>query len=169
MCTRESEELFSEPHLSRRPTPTALKLVAGNPGKRAINKREPKPTRRLPACPRHLTKSAKLAWTKLAALLDRMGVITEADGFALERLCSCYAEILECRELITEHGAAYTTTSTAGERTLRANPVVAMLGDADRRFRAYLLEFGLTPAARSKVHRLDGADEPDPLDEFFGD
>ncbi len=154
--------------MSRRPKPTALKLVAGNPGKRAVNKREPQPKRALPTCPTHLKTPAKAAWKRLSALLGRMGVLTEADGFALERLCGCYAEILECRALIDAHGSTYTTTSTQGETTLKANPAVSMLGDADRRFRAWLLEFGLTPAARAKVHRIGGDDgAPDPLDEFF--
>jgi phage terminase small subunit len=45
-----------------------------------------------------------------------------------------------------------------------------MLADADRRFKAWLVEFGLTPAARSKVHvqNPDEDEKQDPLQEFFG-
>jgi len=154
--------------MSRRPKPTALKLVAGNPGKRAVNKREPKPKRASPTAPSHMSTKAKAAWKRLAALLDRMGVLTEADGMALERLCEVYTEILEYRELVSTHGATYTTTSTQGEPSLKGSPCVAMLADADRRFRAWLIEFGLTPAARAKVTRIGDDSEPDPLDEFFG-
>jgi len=154
----------------RRPKPTVLKLVAGNPGKRAINKREPKPKRVLPSCPKHLADEAKVAWGRLCTLLDRMGLLTEADTFALERLCGCYAEVLDCMKLVDKDGRTYTTSTNTGDTLIKANPAVAMLGDADRRFKSYLVEFGLSPAARSKVHGVNSDDDKkaDPLAEFFG-
>ena len=88
----------------RRPVPTALKLVKGNPGKRPINKKEPQPAKHIPSTPAYLTDEGKVAWGRLTVLLDRMGVLTEADGFALERLCDCYAEILELRDLVDIDG-----------------------------------------------------------------
>lgn len=151
----------------RRPTPTELKLVRGNPGKRPINKNEPQPARRIPSAPVHLASEGQVAWGRLTVLLDRMGVLTEADGFALERLCDCYAEILTLRELIDAQGRTYETTSTQGESVLKANPAVAMLADVDRRFKSYLVEFGLTPAARSKVQVKEHDDKEDPLAEHF--
>jgi P27 family predicted phage terminase small subunit len=52
---------------------------------------------------------------------------------------------------------------------IKANPAVAMLADADRRFKSYLVEFGLTPAARSKVNTLPDEEEgrKDPLAQYF--
>jgi P27 family predicted phage terminase small subunit len=154
----------------RRPKPTHLKVVSGNPGKRAINKREPQPRRELPSCPAHLSDEAKVAWGRMSVLLDRMGVLTEADAYALERGCAVYAEILAYQRLVDEGGATYTTTSMSGDKVLKANPAVAMLADADRRFKAWLVEFGLTPAARSKVHvqNPDDGEQEDPMQEFFG-
>ena len=153
----------------RRPKPTALRLIEGNPGKRAINKREPKPGREIPSCPAHLTDAGKVAWGRLCALLDRMGVLTEADAFTLERLCDCYAEILACREEVEARGRIYESVKGEGEVLMKANPAVAMLADADRRFKGYLVEFGLTPAARSKVQvKPDDDEKADPLREFFG-
>ena len=154
----------------RRPKPTVLKLVTGNPGKRAVNKKEPKPKRVLPSCPKHLADEAKVAWGRLCVLLDRMGVLTEADSLALERLCEAYSDILECRGLVVRDGRTYTTTTMTGDTLIKANPAVAMLGDADRRFKSYLVEFGLTPAARTKVHGSSEGDDgkEDPLAEFFG-
>lgn len=152
----------------RRPTPTELKLVRGNPGKRPINKSEPQPARRIPSAPDHLSSDGQVAWGRLTVLLDRMGVLTEADGFALERLCDCYAEILALRDVIDAQGRTYETTSTQGELVLKANPAVTMLADVDRRFKSYLVEFGLTPAARSKVQVKDDEPKEDQFAEFFG-
>lgn len=152
----------------RRPTPTALKLVKGNPGKRAANKREPKPKREIPSCPAHLDDSGKVAWGRMSVLLDRMGVLTEADSFALERLCDCYTDILECRKLVERDGRTYTTLSEGGV-LIKTNPAVTQLRAADAQFKSYLIEFGLTPAARSKVSAEPPDDQKDdPLGEFFG-
>jgi P27 family predicted phage terminase small subunit len=65
-------------------------------------------------------------------------------------------------------GRTYTTKTQMGDLLIKANPAVAMLADANRRFKSYLVEFGLTPAARSKVNVNGGKKEADPLAEFFG-
>ena len=152
----------------RRPKPTVLKLVEGNPGKRAVNKKEPKPKRVVPSCPAHLGDQAKVAWGRLSVLLDRMGVLTEADTFALERLCDCYADILESRELIKRDGRTYTTLDMNSNTLIKTNPAVAHLRAADSQFKSYLIEFGLTPAARSKIQAAPEDHKEDPLAEFFG-
>ena len=43
-----------------------------------------------------------------------------------------------------------------------------MLAYADRLFKSYLVEFGLTPAARTKVNVNGGEKEADSLNQFFG-
>lgn len=147
--------------------PTVLKLVTGNPGRRPLNKREPKPQRVIPAAPDHLPAVARAAWARLAPVLDRMGVLTEADVFALERACTVYAEIAELEQLLAQLGRkTYITNNEAGMQMVRALPQVAMLADADRRLRGWLCEFGLTPASRSKVSTTGDAD-PDLASKYF--
>ncbi len=90
-------------------------------------------------------------------LLDGMGILTVADTLALERLCDIYADILQLRLTIADEGRTY-TVQTDGGFLIKANPAVAMLADADRRFKSYLVEFGLTPAARTKV-KVDGGEK----------
>ena len=151
----------------RRPKPSHLKVVTGNPGKRKLNDKEPTPAREIPSPPAHLTDWGKVAWGKLTVLLDGMGVLTVADVLALERLCDIYADILQLRLTIADEGRTY-TVQTDGGFLIKANPAVAMLADADRRFKSYLVEFGLTPAARTKVKVEGGEKEEDPLNQFFG-
>nr|WP_319528425.1 phage terminase small subunit P27 family [Pseudomonas laurentiana] len=148
--------------------PDRAEAGQGESRKRPINKKEPLPAKRIPSTPAHLTDEGQVAWGRLTALLDRMGVLTEADGFALERLCDCYSEILALRELVDANGRIYETTSTQGELVIKANPAVAILADADRRFKSYLVEFGLAPATRSKVQIKADDDQEDQFAEFFG-
>lgn len=152
----------------RRPKPTHLKIVGGNPGKRALNKREPAPRREIPSCPAHLSDASKVAWGRLVEMLDRIGVLTECDVLALERLCDCYSDILACRELVARDGRTYTTTTAQGDTLIKGNPAVNQLRAADAQFKSYLVEFGLTPAARSKVQVSDDEKPEDGFQEFFG-
>ncbi|BGI53035.1 MAG: phage terminase small subunit P27 family [Candidatus Hamiltonella defensa (Ceratovacuna japonica)] len=150
----------------RRPTPTALKLVTGNPGRRPLNSAEPTPPPYSAQPPTHLSNTAKDTWERLTQLLNSMSVLTLADAFALERLCDIYDEILRYRAMIQRKGETFEVHSQNGV-LIKANPAVSMLSDADKRFKSYLVEFGLTPAARTKVRTHDKATHPDELDEFF--
>ncbi len=150
----------------RKPTPTALKLVKGNPGKRPLPKNEPKPLLCVPEAPFHLSDDAKAAYARFARIAFDMGTLTEADGTALERMAEVYAEVLRYRNLVANEGATFTSDSGL----IKANPAVSMLSDADRRLRGYLVDFGMTPSARSKVQVISNGDEgqADPAAEFFG-
>ena len=43
----------------RKPKPTAVKVLEGNPGKRQLNPFEPQPGKRAPQCPEWLNEEAK--------------------------------------------------------------------------------------------------------------
>lgn len=150
-----------------RPTkPTALKLVTGNPGKRALPKHEPKFKQGVGNPPENLDSVGRRCWLRLSALLDRTGVLTQPDEFALERMCDVYADVLACKALIERDGRTYTVTGADGGKLIKQNPAVGQLRAADALFKSYLTEFGLTPAARSKVHAEPAADA-DPMARFF--
>lgn len=152
----------------RKPQPTALKLVKGNPGKRPLNPREPKPKRVIPAPPEHLTQEAMVWWGRFSVILDRMGLLTEADGAALEQLCLLYQEMIELRVIVKASGRFYVTVNKDGCEMIRPHPAVAMLADTDRRFHAYLGDFGLTPTARSRVVGEIDQTQGDPAERYFG-
>lgn len=152
----------------RKRQPTALKLVRGNPGKRPLNPREPKPRRVIPSPPAHMSQEELVHWGRFSATLDRMGVLTEADGTALEQLCILYQEMIELREIVRKEGRYYTTTNKAGDEMIRPHPAVAQRADADRRFHGYLGDFGLTPAARARVVSEMEGQSTDPAEEYFG-
>lgn len=165
--------------MGRANTPTQLKLVRGNPGNRPLNESEPTPDSGIPRMPSHLSPRAKRTWKKLCGLLSDMGVLTLADGLALERLCDVYDEILELRKDIDKNGRTYQSIKmldddkgmpVAEQLLIKPNPAVAMLSDADKRFKSYLSEFGLTPAARSKIQisNGDGNKKENPLNSYFG-
>jgi P27 family predicted phage terminase small subunit len=150
--------------------PTALKIVEGNPGKRKLPEDEPQLQIERPTMPRRMSPVAKEAWKRFAPLLEVMGVLTKVDSGALERLCETYAEIADYQNQIARCGSTYSTVTEHGQEVIRPHPAVAMLSAADRRFKTYLTEFGLTPAARAKV-KVEGKKKKgpgDPADDYFG-
>jgi P27 family predicted phage terminase small subunit len=138
--------------MARPRKPTHLKLVTGTdrPDRRPAI--EPKPRRARPGAPAHLSASAKAGWRAFSVILDRMGVLTEADGPALEGLCEAYADVRRARaSLAAADGLYYETINKAGGLMLRTRPEVAIISDADRRLAMWFAKFGLTPADRSRV------------------
>jgi len=51
----------------RRPKPTRIKALTGNPGKRPLDAHEPRPEPNLPECPPELNPGAQREWTRLTA------------------------------------------------------------------------------------------------------
>lgn len=158
----------------RIPTPTHLKVVKGNPGKRALPADEPKPPKESPKAPPWLTTEAKVMWGRFSMQLEQMGVLTAADGPALEALVTSYEEFRKLEEQVGKEGYTYLTVATNGERVTKANPAAAMLREARQQLRMLLSEFGLTPAARTKVHTVQRGgkektqpEKPKPASAYF--
>lgn len=148
------------------PKPTALKLVTGNPGKRALNKREPKAAGAYGAPPEHLDAIGKAAWRTLAKTLKDMGLESSSDRKALELLCSVYEEWREAREVVKDEGMTYERHTAEGGLVIAVRPEVRIAADAFRRLQRMMLEFGLTPSARSRVTTGDAPQE-DPMDAYL--
>lgn len=146
------------------PKPTSAKRLAGNPGKRRLNAREPKSPAGAPAKPAGLSTRAASAWKALSPVLTKMGVLTKIDAIALEALCSCYAQWREARAVIEKDGTTFTVETREQQTVHRVRPEVAIAVDAEKRLRQWLKEFGLTPSARSG---LGGGEAADPLEAFL--
>jgi P27 family predicted phage terminase small subunit len=152
--------------VGRKPKPAKIHELNGFPGKRKLNRREPKPRLCIPLPPAHLSEQIKEAWRKLAVKLHRMGVLTEADAWGLEELSETYVEVRDLRQQIAQEGRTVEITTTTGDVREVTNPLVNQLSDAAKRLRALMVEFGLTPSARTRVNVTEEKEE-DPLDRFF--
>lgn len=91
----------------RKPKPTAVKKLEGNPGKRKLNTKEPIPAKGMPECPEWLLAEAKKEWERLADLMNQMGVLTEVDMAAFAAYCQSYARWKEAQEHISSEGSTF--------------------------------------------------------------
>ena len=135
--------------MARPRKPSALKLVEGNAGKRAINSREPEPDLLNDLePPKHLPEAVANVWRELAPKLRRAKVLTEMDTALLEMTCSALATY------------RLTVEKTAGGKVMQRNdetgsvslsPWTMLQSMAFKQSMAALQQWGATPAARSRV------------------
>lgn len=132
--------------------PTALKLVAGNPGKKPLPKHEPKPRalESLAAPARLKDKAARAAWKRVAPELARMRVLSEADVEALVLYCETFATWDQARAEVRAQGV---TIDTA--QGLKKHPALTAMNEATTQMRTLLAQFGMTPASRASVEKID--------------
>lgn len=111
----------------RPPKPTALRVLAGNPGKRPLNDREPTPGALDLTPPAELSAEAVPQWNRIAPMLAKCGVLRQTD-----------------RDILTHYCEAY-VVHYANIRAGKIN--VGLLGQ----MRQMLGELGMTPSARSRI------------------
>jgi P27 family predicted phage terminase small subunit len=132
----------------RPPTPTDLKILRGNPGHRKLDAAdEPQPTAGIPEPPAHLSKEARGHWFRMAPELAKMRVLTMADREGLAILCDAWARYVMAEKAVEKHGLLIKSPSGYPIQ----NPALAIRNQAAKEMRGWLNEFGLTPAARTRV------------------
>ena len=153
----------------RKPTPTRLKVVRGNPGKRALPKGEPKPRKiaRVPAAPGHLSRLAANEWRRVAGQLCALGVLTSIDLRSLEAYCDAYSKMRTASAALDEHGVTYLTTTESGSVMIRKRPEVEIFAAMLIQVRAFATEFGLTPSSRTRVGTKAPKDDEHAKDDEF--
>jgi len=153
--------------MPRRPQPTQLKVLRGNPGKRPLNPMEPMPSVDGISPPDWLQGDGLAKWNELVPILQAVRVLTQADTGPLARYCDSWAWWRRCRETIQREGDTFVARDEAGNvKWSQQRPEVGICSKLAQQLHRLEVEFGLTPSARSNLH----APSPQPvdeLDEFF--
>lgn len=131
----------------RRPKPTRLKVLTGNPGKRPLNSDEPQPEARIPDCPSELGPVAKREWERLVGELGKLKLLTNLDRAALAAYCGAYALWAEASEAIQKYGTMVKSPSGYPIQS----PYVSIANRQAEIMMRISSEFGFTPASRSRI------------------
>ena len=149
------------------PKPTRLKLLAGNPGKRRLNRREPQPPSDAPRCPKWLSPQAKSVWKRVAPVLKRMGVLTQVDGDALAGYCQTFARWKAAEEFLVQHGDVYPVRDAGGRvKFMQQFPQVSIARNLLQLLKGFQQELGMTPSARSRIELPEETEAITSLDMF---
>jgi P27 family predicted phage terminase small subunit len=139
----------------RRPKPTRLKYLTGNPGKRPLNPYEPRPEPSVPECPSELGPAAKREWERLVGDLARLNMVTNLDRAALAAYCGAYALWADATEQIQKYGAMIKSPTGYPVQS----PYIAIANRQAEIMLRISSEFGFTPASRSRI-AAPSSDQP---------
>jgi P27 family predicted phage terminase small subunit len=141
----------------RKPTPTAVKVARGNPGNRALPKDEPTPP---PAdldddMPEGMSDDAQRCWKQVHRILTDAQVLTTMDTPALALYCEAWARYRKAQTELKKRGMVIKTMTGP-----RKNPWLEVLDKAHDQLLKIQLEYGMTPAARTRVRTAPKGKEP---------
>lgn len=133
-----------------RPLPTALKQLKGTHQscRDADNSPASNVPAYIPAAPEYLNYRASELFRQLAVSMIGMKILNVEDVPMLSLLASRLAEVEEHTFTIESEGYTYFHPKT---RLWKSRPEVGMRNEAMRHAQSLLIEFGLSPAARSRV------------------
>jgi P27 family predicted phage terminase small subunit len=147
----------------RQPKPSVLRVLEGNPGKRKINKTEPRPPVCVPECPEWVSADARKYWGEVSEMLHNLGVLTSADIIALALLVDALAQYIGAKEDIAQRGD--TQVSESGYECPR--PSVAIRNKSVETVVKILAHFGMTPSSRSSISIAKNKEPESPLVELM--
>lgn len=147
----------------RKPKPTAIKDLQGNPGKRAKNHAEPVFSPSEGACPPWLSARAREEWGIVSAELKTLGMLQRVDAASLASYCQSVANVEAAQAEIDEHGLVI--EDAMGKRI--KNPAFNIQKEAMLLIQKFASEYGFTPAARARIKAPTVQKETDPLAEYL--
>jgi P27 family predicted phage terminase small subunit len=137
----------------RKPKPTAIKELAGNPGHRPLNKNEPKPSG-IPTCPSCLDLAARREWRRISKELIAIGLLTSVDRGVLASYCDAYSRwaeaTAELNELRRKKGKSVLVVGTKTGYPMQ-NPLIGIINTAADQMRKFGAELGLSPSSRTRL------------------
>ena len=141
--------------------PTALKILEGNPGKREMNRNEPRYnlTENGEKPPQWLGTYGKKEWKRILPLLKRNGLVTDADYMALCAYCQNVDTWIQAEKVKRADGLV-TVTSNGTEVQ---HPAVSIANTAMANILKFGKEFGLTPASRANLSAEKYENDENPL------
>ena len=133
--------------MGRKPLPTQLKKLKGTLRADRINPNEPEPDPNIPPVPPHLDKKAQVEYARITAELHEVGLMSNLDLAAISAYCDVYSQWEQASEAM--EGGPLIIKTKAGN--IIQNPLIGIKNTTREQMRRFLVEFGLTPASRSKV------------------
>lgn len=131
----------------RKPKPTRIKQLNGNPGKRPLNENEPKPQGELSTPPSFLSPAAVTIWNE--ALTEAPpGLLTSVDSSVLANYCTWRATFEQAATEMLQRGSV--SASIRGER--KVAPEVMVMHKASTNMMRACTEMGFTPSSRGRMH-----------------
>lgn len=132
--------------------PTAVKIAEGNRGRRKLDPdAEPQPTPSTGTMPKGLSAWGKRLWSELTTELDRLNLLTVVDHGALEAAILGADQGHESDRRVRLLLAKINRGRGEQEDYYRLSIMNSVSKKGWQQFKAFAVEFGLTPASRTRL------------------
>jgi P27 family predicted phage terminase small subunit len=123
-----------------------MAMLSGNMKRRYMV--EPSVPKDAPECPEWLDEIAKQEWASITGILSDMGLLSRADKTALECYCESYSRYRKAQATVARVGAVILSPT---QKYPMVSPYHTIMRQALKDLSMLLIQFGLTPSARSKL------------------
>jgi phage terminase small subunit len=137
----------------RRPQPTALTVLRGNPSRKKLNENEPRPPSGEVVKPAELSVAAGVVWDRLAPICIQMGTLTCGDTQTFGTLCELQATLQQASSQKDAEGFAPFVISQDfnGADVVKIHAAVKLERETANALRPYYALFGLEPVSRARI------------------
>lgn len=138
------------------PTPTTLKILRGNPGRRRLNSEEPSSPllKRMPPAPGFLDDEGKRVWSAEGRRFIKAGLLTALDLTMFGTWCIWYSKRDIASRAVNQSGLV---VKAGGVGNPYISPYMSVISMCSKAMHQIEIEFGLSPASRTKVRSLNPA------------
>lgn len=162
-----------------------MKELEGNPGKRPLSQNEPDPIPAMLQCPAYIKGAARKEWNSITPELYILGLLTKIDHAALEGYCLAYGQLIEVEHELDKMRRSYRDMLKMRKKNpsikLPSNGMVSITSNGNaimepllsvrkqslEMMHKFLVEFGMTPAARTRVTGTPGKKTRDDMEELL--
>lgn len=152
--------------VGRKVVPLPLQQLRGDPRNRGAGAlasmldETVRPPVAIPSCPNHFSPEAKAEWLRITKHLKRLGLVTQIDRAALAGYCSAWGDYVWAEKRIAELNGGDATgekgrvwDTPSGYKQISVP--LQIRNRALEMMAKFLAEFGMSPAARSRVTASD--------------
>lgn len=148
----------------RKPKPRHLRVIEGNPGKRAL----PEDGVRLPseyaAPPEFLDEVARAAWERLVPPLVERGLFTVLDHDSIAAYCEAFSRWRKHEQSLKDAGQETFETHGRQGRMIRTRPELGIISEQIRLMTSIGSNYGFSPVARMRLKDVGQGDLFNPFD-----
>ncbi len=146
--------------------PSAVKKARGTYRRDRAAKNEMTPPVGAPEMPDWLDEEARAIWSHTAPMLEELGVLSETDRVTLASYCAAASLAIQATRQVNREGLMKRATkgSLFGPKV---NPLIRVAQGARAQALRIGAEFGLTPAARTRVSGATPPAKGDDAEDFI--
>lgn len=145
----------------RKPIPISQKIAEGNPGKRPLNRQEPRAEGVLGEAPDYLTAEQRVIWKEAVAIAPK-NVLRACDASVFAKWVVAEATWRQAAEIVGREGALI--PATEGSKNLIQHPALAVQNRQAELAAKFASVLGFDPTSRARLAVDDGEQLELPFD-----